>query len=148
MKTYHVIYLLTIICSGAFAVTSRADSLKTIAVVDPNAETASAKWSEIKDCTYDMRALFFAGFKQLESTVDEQLNELKTKRAAMKSSIDTSEWDFAMKEMQDARAYLTSTGNELHKANPKTWDQQREKVGQAWIRSQEAYKKVKSSTTT
>jgi len=36
---------------------------------------------------------------------------------------------------------------ELHEASPETWAQQKDKVGEAWMRAQEAYGKVKSSTT-
>lgn len=108
---------------------------------------ASVEWIEIKDCTYDMRDQFFAGLTRLEAKVDEQVRELTALRAAMTSTSDTEAWDFAMKEMNDARSYLKSVGAELRKATPETWDQQKEKVGQAWVRAHEAYNKVKSSTT-
>jgi hypothetical protein len=126
--------------------------------IDPNspaqmaalatADIASAKWGDIKDCTYDMRAQFFAGLKQLEARVDGQISELTARRAAMKSTADTKNWDFAMKEMNDSRSYLKSVGDELNKASPETWTQQKETVGLAWVRTQDAYDKVKSSTTT
>jgi len=125
--------------------------------IDPNspaqtaalatADIASAKWIDIKDCTYDMRAQFFTGLKQLELRVDSQISELTAKRAAMKSSANTKDWDFAMKEMNDSRSYLKSVGDELNKASPETWTQQKETVGLAWVRAQAAYDKVKSSTT-
>jgi hypothetical protein len=108
---------------------------------------ASAKWGDIKDCTYDMREQFFAGLKQLEARVDVQIGELTAERAAMKSTTDTKNWDFAMKEMNDSRSYLKSVGEELSKASTETWTQQKETVGLAWVRTQEAYDKVKSSTT-
>jgi hypothetical protein len=111
------------------------------------ADTASAKWIDIKDCTYDTRAQFFAGLKALEARVDGQVAELTAKRAAMPSTTDTKDWDFAMKEMTDSRAYLTSMGEELGKATPDTWNQEKDKVGQAWVRTQDAYGKVKASTT-
>ena len=110
-------------------------------------DVTSANWSDIKDNTYDTRAQFFIGFKRLEAKVDAQISELTAKRAAMTSSTDTKDWDFAMKEMGDARSYLHSTGEELAKASPQTWDQLKEKVGQAWVRTQNAYSKVKASTT-
>ncbi len=116
----------------------------------PNTATTAvppAKWDDIKGFTYDTREQFFAGFKQLETKVDAQISELAARRAAMKSTDDTKDWDFAMKEMVNARAYLKSTGEDLSKATPQTWDQQKDKVGQAWVRTQEAYSKVKSSTT-
>jgi hypothetical protein len=112
-----------------------------------NAEAAPVQWNEFKDISYDMRAQCFAGLARLEARVDSQVTELTAKRAAMTSTTDTKDWDFAMKEMSDARAYLTSMGDELNKATPETWAQQKDKVGQAWVRTQEAYGKVKSSTT-
>lgn len=110
-------------------------------------EASSAQWSDIKDCTYDARAQFFAGLKRLEAKVDEQIAELTAKRAAMNSATGTEDWDFAMKEMRDAQSYLKSVGVELSKANAETWNQQKDTVGRAWERTQAAYGKVKSSTT-
>ena len=110
-------------------------------------DVASAKWSDIKDCTFDMRAQFFTGLDRLEARVDGQIVELTAQRAAMKSTGNNKDWDFAMKEMEDARTYLKSTGEDLSKATPEIWDQEKDKVGQAWVRTQEAYDKVKKSTT-
>ncbi|MFA5262729.1 MAG: hypothetical protein WC378_02820 [Opitutaceae bacterium] len=110
-------------------------------------DLAPAKWADIKDCTDEMRIPFFAGLKRLEARVDEQIGELVAKRSTMKGSTDTKDWDFAMKEMEDSRSYLRSMGEALSKATHETWDQEKDKVGQAWVRTQEAYAKVKSSTT-
>ncbi len=38
-------------------------------------------------------------------------------------------------------------GDAMVKADAATWDQQKAKVGLAWERTQDAYGKVKSSTT-
>jgi hypothetical protein len=110
-------------------------------------DAAIPKWIDIKDCTYDTRAQFLAGFNRLQARVDEQIRSLSARRAAMTSTADTKDWDFAMKEMGDARSNLKSMGEELRKATPETWDQEKDKVGQAWVRTQEAYDKVKSSMT-
>jgi hypothetical protein len=110
-------------------------------------DVASARWIDIKDCTYDMRAQFFVGLNRLEARVDAQISELTAKRAAMTSTTDMKDWDFAMKEMKNARSNLKSMSEELSKATPETWDQEKAKVGQAWVRTQEAYDKVKSSPT-
>jgi len=170
MKTnLHTHLIIAALCLTAFSTAGCAEKDKTAdaplpptkevaaARIDTNspaqmaalasADIASAKWSDIKDCTYDMRAQFFAGLKQLEARVDVQISELTAKRAAMKSTTDTKDWDFAMKEMNDSRTYLKSVGDELNKASTETWTQQKETVGQAWVRTQEAYDKVKSSTT-
>jgi hypothetical protein len=37
--------------------------------------------------------------------------------------------------------------DESRAATAETWDQKKEKVGQAWAKTQEAYGKVKASTT-
>ena len=54
-----------------------------------SSEVASARWSEIKDCTYDMRAQFFAGLNRLEARVDAEVAVLTAQRAAMKSTANT-----------------------------------------------------------
>jgi hypothetical protein len=110
-------------------------------------DDASPRWSEIKDCTYQTRAQFFAGLTRLEARLDDQIRELTAKRATMDGKTNTQDWDFAMKEMENARTNVKSMGEELHKASPETWAEQKDKVGQAWKRAQEAYGKVKSSTT-
>jgi len=111
------------------------------------ADSAPAKWSDIKDCTYDARAQFIAGLKRLEGRVDAEVRELTTQRAAMKSSTDTKDWDFAMKEMMESQTYLNSMNEELSKVTPETWDQEKDAVDKAWKRTQEAYDAVKSATT-
>lgn len=108
---------------------------------------AAAQWADIKDHAFDARAKFMTGLKALEAKADTQIAELKAKRATMQGSPSAKDWDFAMKEMADARAYLKSMGEELGKATAETWAQQKDKVGQAWVRVQDAYAKVKSSTT-
>ena len=105
------------------------------------------RWADLKDYTFDEREKFFAGLDRLNGKVDAQVLELKAKRAKMNSLVDTKEWDFAMKEMNESRSYLNAVSKELRTATPETWEQDKEKAGQAWERTQEAYDKVKSSTT-
>ncbi len=122
-----------------------SNAAQPVAAASP--EVASARWSDIKDCTYDNRAVFSSGLARLEARVDDQVRELMAKRATMDGKTDTHDWDFAMKEMENARTNLKSMGEELNKASLETWNQQKDKVAQAWLRTQEAYGKVKSSTT-
>jgi len=155
MKTYHffnlvaAVFSLAAIFTTGFAAVPAAGEASALPAVEAagGSNAASARWSDIKDCPFDLRARFFTGLEQLEARVDGQYNELTVKRAAMTSATDTKNWDFAMKEMGDARSYLRSVGNELRKASVETWAQQKETVGQAWVRTQAAYDKVKSSTT-
>jgi len=113
----------------------------------PPAPVPAADWLNLKDFTHDRRAELLAGLPGLEARVDEEISELQARRAALPAKTDTNDWDFAMKEMGEARGYLRSVNEEMTKASRETWDQQKEKVDLAWIRSQDAYAKVKTSTT-
>ena len=104
-------------------------------------------WRDVKDFTYDQRAQFFTGYSRLEARVDAQIAELTALRAAMPGAKDTKDWDFAMKEMADSRVYLHGSGESLGKATPDTWNQLKDTAGVAWVRTQDAYAKVKASTT-
>ena len=131
---------------------AKTDETALPSVTDQAATTVSpsdtgTRWIDLKDHTYDSRAQFFAGLKQLEARVDRQIAELTAKRAAMPSTANTKDWDFTMKEMVNSRSYLKSMGEVLAKATPETWNQEKDKVGLAWVRTQEAYAKVKASTT-
>jgi hypothetical protein len=129
------------------AVTEAMPGPTTTVQAAASPDVAPSEWSDIKDYSYDLRAQLFAGLKQLEAKVDDQISELIAKRATMKGITDTKDWDFAMKEMRDARSYLQSMGEELSKATRENWDQAKDKVGQAWVKTQEAYANVISSTT-
>ena len=135
----------------AVAKTPAPEAAPVAPVVAPAEATPAVittQWQDIKDCTFDTRGQFFAGLKQLEARLDVQLAGLADRRAAMPSTANTKDWDFAMKEMGNARSYFTAMGEEASKATPETWAQQKDKVGLAWVRTQEAYGKVISSTTT
>jgi hypothetical protein len=110
-------------------------------------DQASASWVAIKDFTYDQRASFFSGAASLQGLLASQVAELKGKRASMPSTVETKDWDFAMKEMNDSQAYLNSMIDEAGHATPDTWDQEKEKVDEAWQRAQAAFDKVKVTTT-
>lgn len=109
---------------------------------------APVQWADLQEIPYEMRTRFFAGVAGLETRVEVQVRELVAQRAAMTGLTDTREWDFAMKEMESARSYLTSVGAAAGTAGRDIWDQEKAKVGRAWVSTQDAYGKVKSSTTT
>jgi hypothetical protein len=82
----------------------------------------------------------------MEGQLDGQINVLKAKRATM--TTDTKDWDFAMSGMSDARSYLQSMAAEVGAVTtPDTWNEEKEKVHQAWLKAQDAYDKVRTSTT-
>jgi len=156
MKTYPQALLITAaLCIAALNSPARVETnaavstppAAPVATADPDA--VSAPWSAIKADTYDQREHFSAGVSQLEARVAAQIAELNAKRTLMNSNnTDLKAWDFAMKEMADSHAYLRAMGEEAAKATRENWEQKREKVGQAWLRTQDAYGKVKASTTT
>ncbi|MGA3008467.1 MAG: hypothetical protein ABSE59_11320 [Opitutaceae bacterium] len=99
----------------------------------------SPTWTGMEDCTYAMRRQFYNGLRQLEVTVDKQMTELVAKRAtlgATAKSIDRIDWDLAIKELGRSRSYLQAAGEELKDSAPDEWDQEKDKVGQAWARTQ------------
>jgi hypothetical protein len=110
-------------------------------------DQAAASWVAIKDYTFDQRADFIAGAGRLEAMLSSQIAELNAKRASMPSTVETKDWDFAMKEMNDSQNYLKSMIEEAGRATPETWGQEKDKVDQAWQRAQEAFDKVKITTT-
>jgi hypothetical protein len=59
----------------------------------------------------------------------------------------TADWDFAMKEMREAGMYFRATVSEVAKANSDNWDQHKERVRAAWKRAQDAYDRVRMSST-
>jgi len=110
-------------------------------------DQAAAAWASIKDFTYDQRADFISGAGRLQGMLSSEVAELNAKRASMASTVDTKDWDFAMKEMNDSQAYLKSMIDEAGRATPDTWNQEKDKVDEAWQRAQEAFDKVKVTTT-
>jgi hypothetical protein len=77
--------------------------------------------------------------------LSQEIEQLKAKRATMTG--DTGNWDFAMKEVYDSQMYLKSMIDEAARTTPDYWAQEKEKVDQAWIRTQAAFDKVKVTTT-
>jgi outer membrane murein-binding lipoprotein Lpp len=110
-------------------------------------DQAAAAWATIKDYTYDQRADFLAGAGRLLGMLSSEVAELNAKRSSMPSTVETKDWDFAMKEMSDSQAYLKSMIDEASRATPDTWNQEKDKVDEAWQRTQAAFDKVKITTT-
>jgi hypothetical protein len=110
-------------------------------------DQAAAAWASIKDYTYDQRSDFLSGAGRLLGMLSSEVSELNAKRASMPSTVETKDWDFAMKEMSDSQAYLKSMIDEAGHATPDTWNQEKDKVDEAWQRTQAAFDKVKVTTT-
>jgi Spy/CpxP family protein refolding chaperone len=114
-------------------------------VVETLAETPDS-WNNIKNLSYEKRTEFTAVFTRMTSKLDDEIRALNAKRESMTN--DTRNWDFAMKELNNARADVQSKFSELSRATTdETWADAKEKLGTAWDRAQLAVRNVKTSTT-
>jgi len=108
--------------------------------------TTNPGWTDIKNDTYDERAHFSNGANRLSARLDDQIRVLRAKRAGM--TTDLKDWDIAMKDVDESRALLTSRITELNKTNiPEAWADAKDKVGEAWQRSQLAVDKMNTTVT-
>jgi hypothetical protein len=106
-----------------------------------------AKWSDIKDDTYDQRAHFAAGVHRLTERINDEISQLNAKRAGM--TTDTKDWDFAMKDVMDSRDFFVSRAIEISKTTtPEAWSDAKDKVGEAWHRARLALDKMHTTVTT
>ena len=130
--------------AAAVGIVSRAPA-QVITVADSDGASA-APWIEIKNDNYDQRVHFAAGVERLSARLDRQISQLKALRAGM--TTDTKDWDFAMKEVDDSRSFLTSRISELAQTTtPETWIAAKDKIGEAWKRSQLAVDKMNTTVT-
>lgn len=103
-------------------------------------------WQNIQYHTYEKRQEFNAVFSRMVAKLDEQIRGLNEKRTTMKN--DTRDWDFAMKELNNARSDVQSKVTDLSRVNtPDGWIEARDRLGVAWDRAQAAVQAVKNSTT-
>jgi hypothetical protein len=122
-------------------VTSRESEM----VAESLADTPNS-WNTIRDLPYEKRADFTAIFTRMVAKLDDEIRALNAKRENMTN--DTRDWDFAMKELVNARTDVQSKQTELGRANtPETWTDAKEKLGVAWDRAQVAVRNVRNSTT-
>jgi hypothetical protein len=92
-----------------------------------------------------MSAAFVAGLSMIEKKFDDQITGFNAQRAAMTG--DARDSDIAMMEVKNARASLRSAAVAVAAATDKTWNDERDKVGRAIQRVQDACDKVKTSAT-
>jgi hypothetical protein len=106
---------------------------------------AQATWSDMETLTFEQRSQFLADLSLLLNKLDAQIGSLNAKRATM--TTDTKDWDIAMMDVTAARAYLAGLTSEVSQASPETWDQEKDRVGTAWQKAEDACDKVRTSTT-
>jgi hypothetical protein len=108
--------------------------------------TTPDAWQNIQNHSYEKRQEFTAVFSRMVAKLDDDIRVLNEKRATMKN--DTRDWDFAMKELNNARADVQSKVTDLSRViTADAWIEARDRLGVAWDRAQTAVQTVKSSTT-
>ena len=107
---------------------------------------ASETWDAIKDDDFDQRSHFSAGVERITMRLDGAIQVLRAKRSTLPET-STQDWDFAMKELGEARTNLRYQFTELNKATPETWGEAKDRVAGAWQRVRDDYDQVKLSTT-
>jgi hypothetical protein len=124
---------------------AQADRREMAAASEALASVPDA-WTTIQYHPYEKRQEFNAVFARMVSKLDDDIRALNEKRATMTN--DTKDWDFAMKELNNARSDVQSKLSELARTTtPETWNEARDRLGVAWDRALTAVKAVKSSTT-
>jgi hypothetical protein len=142
--SHRLAIVLGMFASAAVGIASRAPA--QVVTVTGSDGAAAAPWVEISSDNYGQRVHFAAGVERLSARLDRQISQLKARRAGM--TTDTKDWDFAMKEVDDSRSFLTSRMSELAQTTtPETWAAAKDKIGEAWKRSQLAVDKMNSTVT-
>jgi hypothetical protein len=118
-----------------------------IPTVPFQADQTLVSWASIKDYTFDQRSSFVSGASMLEAQLGNQIAQLNTKRAALPSSVDTKDWDFAMNNLVEDQSYFKSMVDEASHTTPEFWDQEKDKVDAAWQKAEDQFDKVRTSTT-
>lgn len=164
MKTFQAPSLATVVLAGlAFSLSLATASAKDSRARQPRlysmfagenrqelatnalAEAPDA-WQNIQYFPYEKRQEFNAVFTRMVAKLDDDIRDLNAKRATMKN--DTTEWDFAMKELNNARADVQSKVSELSRTTTAdTWAEARDRLGVAWDRALTAVRAVRNSTT-
>lgn len=134
---------LVAVCAALLAAPRAPSQVLAIAGSDG---TTNPAWTDIQGDTYDQRVHFTAGADRLSARLDDQIKVLKAKRAGMTQ--DIKDWDLAFKEVDDSRQLLTSRITEIKKVNTlEAWADCKDKVGEAWKRSQLAVDKMNATVT-
>jgi hypothetical protein len=109
-------------------------------------QTADQAWADLKGDTYDLRDHFLAGANRLSARLDDQIRTLKAKRAGM--TTDLTDWDIAIKDVDESRALLTGKITEVKNATtPEGWVCARDAVGDAWAKAEAAVDKMHTTVT-
>ncbi len=82
-------------------------------------------WEDMKDYTYERRSEFAAKTNAYAATIDRRIQNAGGE---------------APDELAEARDELRAAANEVTNATSETWNDTKERVAQAWIKAQTAYR--------
>ena len=141
--------IFSLLSASAFAQVAAPPDKPAVPATQPGGATLNSpefsSWDDIKNLTHEQKAEFAVGLHRLELKLDKQISDLKEKRTKMKG--ENTEWDFAMRNLEIARDYLTSVGAETEKASAEFWRDKKEKLGRAWKSTQDGLDRVNATTT-
>lgn len=100
------------------------------------------KWIGLKDPGYDARATAMTDLARLREKLDLQITALEARRAALTTKNDPDKFSAALKVLDTARTRLASYVTDLGNATSENWAQRHERVADAWVKVEEAYKKA------
>ena len=100
------------------------------------------QWSDIKDLGYDDRATVMAGLERMRKKLDLQITALEARRAKLTTKDDPVKFNDALKVLDTARTRLASYITDLGNATPENWTQRRDRITEAWVKVEDAYKKA------
>ncbi len=109
-------------------------------------DAAVDSWDSLKDYTFDKREDFAAGLDRMADKCDAGVRAMNAKVTGLPDAA-AREQASAVKEFNEARAYLKSKLIELRSGTADTWDDTKQQAVNAWKRTQAAYDKVKASST-
>ncbi len=115
------------------------NAVAPMAVAADRPGIASDGWAEIKDDTFAQRTHFSAGLQMMESDMDGRIASMNTKMGG------GSMMSATMSEVAGARTNLQFTSDKMDRATADTWANDKNRVGQAWVRMQAACTKAQSS---
>lgn len=141
-----LITLLTSACSDANPPAVETPAAPAPVSPAPSTTTPSPltelKWSDIKDLGYDDRADVMAGLAKLREKLDLKIAALEARRAELTTKDDPLKFNNALKSLDTARTRLLSAITDLGNATSQNWEQRHDRVADAWVNVEDAYKKA------
>jgi len=134
--------LLSSVCSAATPPAAETPAAPPASAATSPAPLIETRWNDIKDLGYDDRATVLAILDRVGKKLDLQITALEARRAKLTTKDDPVKFNDALKVLDTARTRLTSYIADLRNATPENWTQRRDRIEDAWVKIEDAYKKA------